>query len=97
MAFLHHLKVSFVLKFTDLYHLSLSTKGQLISKAIYGVLDSPKKTNEKDLTWYIIVVTSQIFSFFCSFFFGEVRKTKIAFEIIWPLSIDKNDWMIHLQ
>ena len=25
-------------------------KGQLISKAIYGVLDSPKKTNEKDLT-----------------------------------------------
>ena len=26
------------------------TKGQLISKAIYGVIDSPKKTNEKDLT-----------------------------------------------
>ena len=25
-------------------------KGQLISKAIYGVLDFPKKKNEKDLT-----------------------------------------------
>ena len=77
MAFLHHLKVSFVLKFTDLYHLSLSTKGQLISKAIYGVLDSPKKTNEKDLTWYIIVVTSQIFSFFCSFFLEKLGKQKL--------------------
>ena len=28
----------------------MRAKGQLISKAIYGVLDSQKKTNEKDLT-----------------------------------------------
>ena len=28
----------------------IAGKGHLISKAIYGVLDSPKKTNEKDLT-----------------------------------------------
>ena len=31
-------------------------KGQLISKTIYGVLDSPKKTNENHLTCYIIVL-----------------------------------------
>ena len=42
-------------------------KGQLISKAIYGVLDSPKM-NEKDLTWCIIVVSSQFFFIF-SFIF----------------------------
>ena len=57
------------------------SKGQLISKAICGVIDSPKKTNEKDLTCCIIVVSSQFFSFFVPFF-GEVRKTKIDFEII---------------
>ena len=45
-------------------------KGQLISKTIYSVLDSPKKTNENHLTLYIIVK------------WLEVRKTKIAFEII---------------
>ena len=39
------------------------------------------------MTCYSIVVSSQIFSLFCSFF-GEVRKTQIAFDIIWPL--DKN-------
>ena len=43
-----------------------------------------KEMNKKYLTWYIIVVTSQFFHFFVRFF-GEVRKTKIAFEIIWPL------------
>ena len=58
-------------------------KGQLISKAIYGVLDSPKKRTKK--IWLDIVVTSQFFSFFRSFF-GEVRKTQFAFEIIWPLA-----------
>ena len=47
-------------------------------------MDFLQKTNKKDLTWCIIVVSSQIFSFFVGFF-GEVRKTKIAFEIIWPL------------
>ena len=30
--------------------LNETLKGQLISKAIYGVLDSPKKNNEIDLT-----------------------------------------------
>ena len=45
-----------------------NAKGQLISKAIYVVLDSSKKTNEKDLTWCIIVVSSHFISFFCSFF-----------------------------
>ena len=43
-------------------------EGQLILKAIYGV-----QKNE--------LLSSQFFSFFCSFF-GEVRKTQIAFEII---------------
>ena len=36
--------------FIEILFLVAPTKGQLISKAIYGILDSPKKTNEKDLT-----------------------------------------------
>ena len=52
-------------------------KGELISKAIYGVLDSPKKTNEKDLTCYIIVLSSQIFFIFSFVFVEKLKKHKL--------------------
>ena len=54
-------------------------KGQLISKAIYGVLDSPK--NERKRFDLIYHSSNKFFNFFVRFY-GEVRKTKIAFEII---------------
>ena len=48
----------------------------------------------QDLYFFIFSpVTSQIFSFFVGFF-GEVKKTKIASEIIWPLG---GAHKLHLQ
>ena len=44
-------------------------KGQLISKAIYGVLDSPKKTNEKG--------SSNIGT--CKDYFQEIKSLFIKF------------------
>ena len=34
----------------------MPTKGQLISKCLFSVFYSPKKTNKNPLTWGIIVV-----------------------------------------
>ena len=40
------------------------TKGQLISKCLFGVFNFLKKTNENKLTWGIIVVKSNLFVHF---------------------------------
>ena len=37
---------------------SRNTKGQLISKCIFGVFNSPKKTNENNSTWVTMAVKS---------------------------------------
>ena len=64
--------------------LELPAKGQLISKATYGVLDSPKNERKRfDLIYHSSNKSN--FFIFLFVFLGEVRKTKIAFEIIWPL------------
>ena len=56
-------------------------KGQLISKCLFGVFNSPKKTNENNLTWGTIVVKSNFFVHFL----GELKIPKRHFEINWPL------------
>ena len=55
----------------------VSTKGQLISKCLFGIFNSPKKTNENNSTSGIIVVKSNFFVRFL----GELRIPKSPFEI----------------
>ena len=53
------------------------TKGQIISKGLFGVLKfSQKQTNE-----FVVVVKTNLFVHFL----GEFEDTKSPFEIIWPL------------
>ena len=64
-------------------HYSCVLKGQLKSKAIHGILDSPKKNERKRFDLMYHSSNKSIFFLFFIGFFGEVRKTKIAFKIIW--------------
>ena len=57
-------------------------KGQLISKCLFGVFNSPKKMNENNLSWGTIVVKSNIFVHFL----GKFKIPKRHFEINWPLA-----------
>ena len=59
----------------------LFSKGQLISKYLFGVCKFFQKTNENKSTWGIIVVIK--LNFFVRFF-GP-------FEINWPLKIEYPD------
>ena len=52
----------------------LQTKGQIISKGFFGVLEFSQKTNER------IRRSSKVF-------LGEFEDSKSPFEIIWPLAI----------
>ena len=54
-----------------------AAKGQLISKCLFCVFKFFQKTNEKELSWGIIVVKSNIFIRFLE----ELRITKSPFEI----------------
>ena len=58
-----------------------ATKGQLISKWFFGVVDFLKKTNENKSTWGIIVVKSNS----SVRFLEEIDDLKNHLEIIWPL------------
>ena len=59
-------------------------KGQLISKAIYGLLTSPKKwKDEFVLLFYSSWQTNRI----CPFVFWEnLRLANLLFDLIWPLA-----------
>ena len=56
-------------------------KGQLISKGLFGIFNSPKKWT-KIICLYYYGSSSQIV-FVC--FLGELKTTKRHFEINWPL------------
>ena len=60
---------------------TLFSKGQLILKWFFGVIDFLQKTNENKLTWGIIVVKSNLFVRFLE----EIDVPKNNFEISWPL------------
>ena len=57
------------------------TKGQLISKWFFGVVDFLQKTNENKSTWGIIAVKSNSNVHFLE----EIDDPKNHFEINWPL------------
>ena len=59
-----------------------STKGQLISKSFFGVVDFLQKTNENKSTWGIIVVKSNSFVRFLE----EIDDPKNHFEINWQIN-----------
>ena len=58
------------------------SKGQQISKAIFGILNSSKTKNEKN---YPQSTQDNCFPFFVHFL-EELRIPEIAFEIYWPLN-----------
>ena len=68
-----------------------SGKGQLISKCLFGVYNSPQKMN----------LTSQIFALaywgqkFFVRFLGELKKPKFSFQINWPLEGKQASMQIH--
>ena len=59
-------------------------KGQLITKCLLGIFNSPKKTNEKIQLYY---GTSSRIVFVR--FLGELKTPKRHFEINWPLVVSK--------
>ena len=64
------------------------SKGQLISKCLFGVFNFFQKMNENKLTWGIIVVKSNSFVRFLE----ETSAWKNYFEFVWPLiTIFKNE------
>ena len=58
-----------------------SSKGQLISKCLYGVFNFFQKSKENKSTWDIIVVKSNSFVHFLE----EFTAWQFAFEVYWPL------------
>jgi hypothetical protein len=57
-------------------------KSQLISKCLFGIFNSPKKRTKKfDFTKYYGTSTRIVFVHFL----GELKTSKIHFEINWPL------------
>ena len=66
-----------------LYSSNYITKGQLISKCLFGIFNSPKKWTKKfDFT--TMVTSSRIVFVRC---LGELKTQKRHFEINWPLGI----------
>ena len=59
------------------------SKGQIISKWIFGVFNFLQKTNENKSIWGIIVVKSNSFVRFLE----EIEDIKTPFEINWPLKV----------
>ena len=62
-------------------NLNLVLKGQLILKCLFGIFNSPKKTNEWIRLYYYGAASCTIFV--C--FLGELKTPKRHFEIKWPL------------
>ena len=58
------------------------TKGQLISKWFFRVVDFLQKTNENQWTWGLIELKSNLFVRFLE----EIDEPKNHFEINWPLA-----------
>ena len=62
---------------------NIQTKGQLISKCLFGIFNSPKKRTKKlDFTTYYLEYLKQ--NCFRSFL-AELKTPKRHFEINWPL------------
>ena len=64
----------------------LQTKGQLISKCLFGAFNFFQKTNENRSTWGIIVIKSNSFIRFLE----ETSALKNHFEFVWPFIMSKN-------
>ena len=64
----------------EMLSLVLFPKGQLISKCLFGVSNSPKKG-----TWNSNFCPSLLGQKFFVRFLGELKKSKCPFEINWPL------------
>ena len=67
-----------------LHTYTVSSKGQLISKSLFGIFKFFQKMNENKLTWGIVVVESNFFVRFLK----ELRIPKRPFEINWPLAVE---------
>ena len=66
------------------------TKGQLISKWFFGVVDFLQKTNENKSTWGIIVLKSKLF------FQADVSSQKMN-EQIWLYYYDTSGRLIFVR
>ena len=66
------------------------TKGQKISKEIFGILNSSQKNKTKKQ--YPESSRDNMFLFFVHFL-EELRIPEIAFEIYWPLEIKKKTFL----
>ena len=76
--------ISFHKAFFDIIvRIAVFTKGQLISKCLFGVFNFFQKTNKNKSTWGIKVVKSNYFVRFLE----ELRIPKSPFEINWPLRV----------
>ena len=63
---------------------SLATKGQLISKAIYGLLTSPKKRTDEFVLFAFLLFTANKSNSYIQFL-GESMARQSAIGFIWPL------------
>ena len=69
---------------TIFWTIQKSYKGQLISKAIYGLLTSPKKQTDEFVLFAFLLFTANK-SNSSSYFLGESMAWQFAFKINWPL------------
>ena len=58
------------------------SKGQLISKCLFGVFNFLKKTNKNMSTWGFIVVKKNLFVSFLE----ETSAWRNRFDFVWPLA-----------
>ena len=69
-----------------------STKGQLISKAIYGLLTSPKKRTDEFVLFAFLLFTANKSNSSVRFL-GESTAWQFAFKIKWPLHSSALFWV----
>ena len=65
------------------------SKGQLISKAIYGLLSSPKKQTDEFVLFAFLLFTANKSNSSVRFL-GESMAQQSAFEINWPLAVARS-------
>ena len=66
------------------YIFGAESKGQLISKCLFGIFNSPKKTNKNIRLYYNAMVVPQV-ELFSFVFWKNLKTIKRDFEINWPL------------
>ena len=64
----------------------LFTKSQLISKAIYGLLNSPQKQTDEFVLFAFLLFTAKKSN--SSVFWENLRFANLLFDFIWPLGLD---------